>query len=118
MTLGQLDYLKNPVLNSNSFKMIVIQSRKLTLLAGLRCTRQKLLFHLSLLSSEPDCDFTTIKESRLNDKKIQQNVKGYKTIRPPTVLKLAPPQNRPQSSLFSEDIYTLVKSCSCFFEIS
>ena len=61
-----LIFLKNPA----SFNRIVIQSQKHTI-AGFRCTRQKLLFSLSMLSREPECGFTTIfdnKQGRLNDK--------------------------------------------------
>ena len=109
----------NQVLNPASFNTIVIQSRKRTI-ARLRCTRQKLLFSY-LCFRESECDFTLFydnKKSKLNDEKCSKISKDAKQYALQAVLKLAPPQNTLKPSLYSEDIYTLAKSCSYFCEIS
>ena len=53
--------------------------------------------------------FHDIMESRLNDEKYSKMPKDAKQYALYTLLKLALVQNLPQSSLFSEDIYALIK---------
>ena len=74
-----------------------------------------------MLSREPQCDFTLFydnKKSKLSDEECSKISKDAKQCTLQSVLKLAPLQNMLRPSLFLEDIYPLVKSCSCFFEIS
>ena len=103
-----------------SFKTVTNTVTKAHYIAGFSCTRQNLLstylcFLVSLNVISPL--FHDIKESRPNDEKYSKMSKDAKQYALQTLLKLAMVQNMPRSSLFSEDIYALIKSCSCFFEI-
>ena len=73
-----------------------------------------------MLFHEPECDFTLFTIIRKANV-MTKNAAKFQTMQNYALqaeLKLVPQQNMPWPSLFSEDIYSLVKSCSCFFEIS
>ena len=116
----------NSIMWKPSFKFKQFQDDRDTVtkahyMAGLRCTQQKLLFPLSLLSLELECDFTRFRqvlcydnnESRLNDKKRGKISKDALTIRPSSRVKnLSCTEYAPVDPPFRKYIiYASIKSC-------